>query len=193
MVAKSLGSSAGQPALPEGVFLSKGHTWLAPQAEGVFFAGADALVGRALGAVSEVILPKVEQEVLTGTALFQLDLGGRVLTIPTPVTGRVVSVNPRLKDHPELIAQAPYGDGWVCGILPTRLAREKTSLRDGMEARAWLEREMDRLTEFFGALVPPDPALGATSLDGGAVVPGALRAFEAETWHAFEQKFLSPR
>ena len=191
MASKSLGPLDAWPAIPEGVYLAKGHTWLSPQAEGVFLAGADALVSRALGAVSKVILPRVEQEVWTGSPLFQLDLGGRILTVPSPVTGRVVSVNRQLRDRPELVAQAPYGAGWVCELLPTRLEQEKTMLRVGDKARAWLEREMDRLAEFLGALVPADPALGATSLDGGAVVPGALTGFDAEIWRAFEHKFLS--
>ena len=52
---------------------------------------------------------------------------------------------------------------------------------------------MDRLAEFLGALVPADQAIGATSLDCGAVVPGALTGFDAEIWRAFEQKFLSPK
>ena len=193
MASKSLGPLADWLTIPGGVYLSKGHTWLSPQAEGVFCAGADALVGRALGAVSRVIPPRVGQEVWTGSPLFHLDLGGRVLSVPSPVTGRVVSVNRQLRDRPELVAQAPYGAGWVCELVPTRLAQEKTMLRVGDKARAWLGCELDRLAEFLGALVPADPALGTTSLDGGAVVPGALTGFDAEIWRAFEHEFLSPK
>jgi glycine cleavage system H protein len=158
-----------------------------------FFAGADALVGRALGTVNRVILPRVGQVVSTGSPLFCLDLNGRALAVPSPVTGKVVSVNSQLQSRPELVAQAPYSDGWVCRIPPTRLAQQKTALRVGEEARAWLEREMDRLAEFLWSGLPADPALGATSLGGSAVVPGSFKGFDEKIWRAFEHEFLTPK
>jgi glycine cleavage system H protein len=33
--------------------------------------------------------------------------------LPSPVTGRIVEVNPMLQDTPELINQDPYGQGWM--------------------------------------------------------------------------------
>lgn len=33
--------------------------------------------------------------------------------LPSPLTGRVLEVNPKMDDTPELINQDPYGEGWL--------------------------------------------------------------------------------
>ncbi len=44
------------------------------------------------------------------------------LTVPAPFGGEVVAVNEALGDTPELINQAPYGDGWLVELKPETLA-----------------------------------------------------------------------
>ncbi|NTV49563.1 MAG: glycine cleavage system protein H [Geobacteraceae bacterium] len=36
--------------------------------------------------------------------------------LASPVAGKIVRVNPALDMKPELINQAPFGDGWVCEV-----------------------------------------------------------------------------
>ena len=36
-----------------------------------------------------------------------------VSDLVAPVSGEIVAVNPRLDETPELVNQAPYGDGWL--------------------------------------------------------------------------------
>ncbi|MNT65901.1 Glycine cleavage system H protein [compost metagenome] len=38
--------------------------------------------------------------------------------ITMPLTGEVVEVNPALADNPELVNEAPMGDGWFFRIRP---------------------------------------------------------------------------
>jgi glycine cleavage system H protein len=181
------------PPLPQGVYLTEGHTWLLPQERGVFRAGADGLIARALGAVSRVAPPKVGQEILEGAPLFHLEREGRALTVPSPVTGRVISVNGQLQDQPNLVAQAPYAEGWVCSLLPARFAQDKPAMRAGAKALAWLEQEAERFSEFLWARFPSEVELGATIQDGGVPAPGALADFEASAWNEFEREFLRLR
>ncbi len=57
-----------------------------------------------------------------GTALAAGDEAAAIETIkvnvslPSPVKGRVVTVNPALETAPEIINQDPYGDGWLAVI-----------------------------------------------------------------------------
>jgi glycine cleavage system H protein len=178
------------PPLPEGAYLTEGHTWLLPQEEGVFRAGADPLIAHALGAVGRVAAPKVGQELLEGAPLFQLEREGRALTVPSPVTGRVTAVNSELQDQPELVVRDPYGEGWVCNVLPMRILEDKPVMRAGAKALAWLEREAARFSEFLWMRLPSEIDLGATIQDGGTPAPGVLVDFDASTWDAFEREFL---
>jgi len=36
------------------------------------------------------------------------------LDLTSPVSGKVVKVNPALEDSPEIINQDPFGEGWLC-------------------------------------------------------------------------------
>jgi glycine cleavage system H protein len=181
------------PALPEAVYLAEDHTWLRPRPQGVFRVGPDALIGRALGAVTRIVPPKVGSEVWSGAPLFQIEAGERVLTVSAPVSGRIVEVNGELQDRPELAAQEPYSRGWVCGFLPTRLEEEKPVWRLGEKATAWFEQEVRRFSDFLWTRFESDFALGETSLDGGLPARGSLQAFDADTWKAFELEFLRRR
>ncbi len=181
------------PILPEAVYLSEGHTWLHPQAQGEFQIGPDALVGYALGSVTRVVPPRVGSELWAGKPLFQIQAGGRTLNVAAPVSGKVVAVNGELQDRPELVAKAPYGKGWVCALLPSRLAEEKPVWRLGREAVAWFEQEVRRFGEFLWTRYDSDLALGETSLDGGVPAAGSLGGFDDSTWKTFELEFLNSR
>lgn len=180
-------------SVPEGVALSQGHAWMLPLQEGAVRAGADSLVARALGAVSRVSLPKVGDHVAAGKPLFALELNGRRVAVFAPVTGRISAVNNKLREQPGLVAQDPYGKGWVCSMEQSRPDASSRPLHVGTKAAAWLEKEVARFEEFLTFRLNPDFALGTTSQDGGVPLPGLLAHFEPDVWAAFEREFLSQK
>jgi glycine cleavage system H protein len=72
----------------------------------------------------------------TGTVLKGEDEAAAIETIkvnvslPSPVSGRVVLVNPELDSTPEKINQDPYGDGWLCEIEASNWEADRTNLLD---------------------------------------------------------------
>jgi glycine cleavage system H lipoate-binding protein len=179
--------------IPQGVYLSEGHAWFEPEPSGEVRVGADALVAHAVGTLDKVVFPKVGDLVRKGHALFHLVHEGRVLTFFSSVLGKVVSINRRLRDYPELVANEPYGAGWVCSVVPAYLDDGSGKMRFGEKAAFWLECEFDRFCGFVSARIPSDLALGATSQDGGVPVIGSLVQLGDEAWSAFETDFLRSR
>jgi glycine cleavage system H protein len=178
--------------LPAGVHLSPEHAWFKSDPTGGLEVGADALIAHAIGVACRVVLPKVGDQVNAGQPLFRLEHDGRGIIIPSAVTGRVLAVNSRLADHPQLLSSDPYGGGWVCYLTPTRMAEHTGALRFGEKAILWLENEFVRFREFLAAQAAPDLALGLTSQDGGLPVVGCLAELAPTTWTAFEAEFLRP-
>jgi len=176
--------------VPEGVHLANQHVWVKPDPRGGLEIGADALIARAVGAVRRVILPEVGNQVNAGQPLFRLEHNGRTITIPSSLTGKVVAVNQRLADQPELLSSDPYGNGWVCHLTPTSLEGAAPSVRFGEQATMWLKNEFARFQEFVFGQVSPDLALGLTSQDGGIPALGCLAELDAKAWRAFEADFL---
>lgn len=179
--------------VPEGVHLANQHTWVKPNPAGGLEIGADALIARAVGAVRRVILPKEGDVVTAGQPLFRLEHDGCAVTIPASLTGKVVAVNRRLADQPELLSSDPYGSGWVCHLTPTRLEEAAPGARFGEQATIWLKNEFARFQEFIFAQVSPDLALGVTSQDGGIPATGCLVELGPAAWSAFEADFLKGR
>jgi glycine cleavage system H protein len=176
--------------LPEGVHVANQHTWIKPDPAGGLEMGVDALIVRAVGAVRRIILPQVGDQVTAGQPLFRLERNGCAVTIPSAMTGRVMAVNNRLVDEPELLTSDPYGGGWICYLNPTRVEESAPGMRFGERATMWLESEFTRLQEFIFAHLSPDLALGATSQDGGIPAVGCLGEFGPAAWSDFEVKFL---
>ncbi len=102
---------------PSELRYTKEHEWLRLEAD-----GKEATVGitdfaqRELGDIVYVELQSV------GTELAKDEVFGTVEAVKTvselfmPVSGTIIAVNEALQDHPELVNQSPYGDGWMIRI-----------------------------------------------------------------------------
>jgi glycine cleavage system H protein len=94
---------------------TKSHEW-------VRVKGKQATIGITDHAQSEltdivfVELPSVGKEVKKGDELCVVESVKSVSEVYAPVTGKIVAVNQKLDDTPELINKSPYADGWIAEI-----------------------------------------------------------------------------
>jgi hypothetical protein len=75
-------------------------------------------------------------------------------------------------------------------MVPTAVDASMPHTRCGGKAILWLESEFSRLRNFLSVWMPLEPALGATSLDGGLPVQGCLAQLPKAGWKEFESEFL---
>ncbi len=59
------------------------------------------------------------------------------ISVPSPVTGEVLEVNPVMSSAPEAINQDPYGAGWLALVKPTNWEGDKARL---LEPKAYFAR-----------------------------------------------------
>jgi len=96
----------------EGLKYTKTHEW-------VKLAGNKAKVGITDHAQEEltdivfVELPAVGKEVKKGEELCVVESVKSVSEVYAPVSGKVVAVNAKLDDSPEIVNEKPYDDGWL--------------------------------------------------------------------------------
>ncbi|MDA8406132.1 MAG: glycine cleavage system protein H [Deltaproteobacteria bacterium] len=112
--------------------------------------GAVAIVGVA------DFLQKVKGDVAfietveSGLMVKQGDELGKVETIKatfsiiSPVTGKIIEVNPDMDPSPHFINQDPYGAGWVYKIELTNLEKDRKALLD---AQAYFELMKEKINE----------------------------------------------
>ncbi len=65
------------------------------------------------------------------------------VSLPSPLAGTVVAVNPALESAPETINQDPYGEGWLCEIEPVHWEADRAGLLDPPSYFAGMKREAE--------------------------------------------------
>ena len=66
-----------------------------------------------------VELPEIDSEVGKGDVVATLESVKATGDVYSPISGKIVEVNERLLDEPELLNTDPYGDGWIAIIEPS--------------------------------------------------------------------------
>jgi glycine cleavage system H protein len=178
--------------LPKGYFVSKAHTWIELTFAGEARIGVDDFIQKVIGKIERIEVALLGTEIKKGETLMTVYNGNRILNIPAPITGKVLTVNDSLLDAPNRLHQDPYLAGWVAVIAPKNISLELHFLTIADEAAKWLRKEASRFRDFINTqsqIEALSPA-GVTILDGGAPLNGVLEHFDENTWNAFQKEFL---
>jgi len=65
------------------------------------------------------------------------------IAFSSPVSGKVVRVNPTLESAPEIINQDPFGEGWLCEVELSNLEADLKSLLDANAYFVKMKREAE--------------------------------------------------
>jgi glycine cleavage system H protein len=178
------GEAAPGPGDPEGtawtrpiVFpadraYTRGHVWV-QRRTGVARVGVDALAAALAGGPQAEPWVRDGATVSEGEALCTLDLPSGILPLASPLRGRHPTPNPALAGQPALVADDPYGAGWLLelqaegewpGLLDAAAMREATRL----DLRHFRRRVALDLLEDLDRV-------GATLSDGGEALTDLRR------------------
>ena len=65
---------------------------------------------------SFIELPQVGKKIFQGDVIGSIETAKSVENIKTPVSGEVIEINSKLKDHPELATEDPSGKGFLIKV-----------------------------------------------------------------------------
>jgi CheY-like chemotaxis protein len=114
---------------PAGVRTLGGNSWMMMEEDGAVKVGVERAFVEAAGTVQEIDLPTVGDILSQGAVCLQIissDL--RSHTVWSPLSGKVIAVNPRLGADANAALQDPYGDGWLLRIEPSNFEAERQVL-----------------------------------------------------------------
>ena len=117
---------------PSDLRYTSDHEWLKPQGT-TWRVGITQFAVDALGDITLVDLPKEGDLITKGQRFGTVESVKSVSDLYAPASGRVVAVNPALKDAPELVNSDPYGKGWMIEVEPS----EKSDLDELLAADAY--------------------------------------------------------
>ena len=103
--------------VPDELRYSSDHEWARVEGDRIR-VGITDFAQDALGDVVFVDLPNEGAAVEAGGLLGEVESTKSVSEIYAPLAGEVVAVNDTLTTTPEQLNSDPYGDGWICEIVP---------------------------------------------------------------------------
>jgi glycine cleavage system H protein len=92
--------------------ISQDHVWVQSKGDGAL-VGISDFAAEALGTIIYVELPEVGDEVNKGEPFAAVESGKASVELPAPISGKVLEVNEKLEDTPDLINQDTFDKGWI--------------------------------------------------------------------------------
>lgn len=176
--------SASGFQVADGYYYHMGHTWARFEHGGRIRIGFDDFLVRVFGAAHNLDLPPL------GAGLAQNQVGlafhrdANSVAVLSPVGGRVLAVNHKALEHPEITQADPYHQGWLLILEPDMPKRNLRRLYYGDESLRWMEKEVRKL---LGLLGDEYQELAAT---GGGPVQDIIGVVPELGWDALVEKFL---
>lgn len=128
--------------LPDELYYTKEHTWARVEDDGTVTSGIDAYGGTAAGEIEFLDLPMEDDEFEAGEAFGSLESAKWVGGLVMPVAGTVIEVNSEVEDNLELLADDPYGEGWLIKIQPFNMDDDLLNLFYEDNVEEWFKKDL---------------------------------------------------
>jgi glycine cleavage system H protein len=103
--------------LPDDLRYTKDHEYARSEGDSIWVGISDYAQDQ-LGDIVFVELPSVGQRFGTGDEFGTVESVKAVAELYMPVAGEVIARNSTLEESPQLVNQAPYGEGWMVQVRP---------------------------------------------------------------------------
>lgn len=104
--------------VPDNLSYTEEHEWLNIQDDGQAKVGITDYAQDSLSDVVFVELPEVGDRFAKGDVIAVAESVKAASDIYAPVSGKIVAVNEKLEESPELVNESPYEFGWMVLIEP---------------------------------------------------------------------------
>ena len=106
-----------------GLLYTEEHEWIKVE-DGKARVGVTDYAQKSLHEIVYVELPEEGMKVKQMKPMGTVESIKAVSEVYSPVSGRVIKINERLRDSPELVNKSPYDEGWIAMIEPSNLDEE---------------------------------------------------------------------
>jgi glycine cleavage system H protein len=191
------GAEAETPAMVEGFKMPRNlryhpnHIWMKRDTDGKVRIGFDDFAQRLMGAIRQIDmltfnvhqLGKIgSQSFLKGWDVYS---DAKSVRLASPLRGRIVDVNSGLGQEPSKISEDPYGEGWLCTIMPETDADPMEGTIYGGQVDRWIKDEVNRLRHYIS-----DQGI-AVLQDGGEIVQNPAEILSESEWQLLVKAFIS--
>ena len=113
--------------IPSNLKYTKEHEWIRVEGE-VAYVGITDYAQSELGEIVFVEIETVGESLAENATFGSVEAVKTVSDLFMPMSGEILEMNAALEDHPELVNNDPYGDGWMIKVAINDLAELDTLL-----------------------------------------------------------------
>ena len=168
----------------DGHYYHMGHSWARIEHGGYVRVGIDDFLVRLFGKFQKMALPPLGAKLKQDQIGWVFHRDEHAAGVLSPVAGKVLAVNQKAHEHPELAHEDPYKEGWLLVVEPTALKKSLRQLYYGEDGIRWIEKESQELMRLMG---PEYEKLAAT---GGEPINDFYGHFPDIGWESLAETFL---
>lgn len=101
---------------PDELKYTREHEWVKDNGDGTATIGITDFAQSELGDIVFVEIDENEDEIAKDDPFGTVEAVKTVSELYMPVSGKLIEVNKKLEDEPELVNDDPYGEGWMVKI-----------------------------------------------------------------------------
>ena len=105
--------------IPENLSYTEDHEWVSPEENGGVKVGITDYAQDSLSDVVFVELPNVGDKYEQGEVMAVAESVKAASDIYAPISGKILAINEKLEESPELVNESPYGSGWMVIMEPS--------------------------------------------------------------------------
>jgi len=170
--------------MAKGHYYHLGHCWVRFEHGGRVRIGFDDFLVRLFGAFQFLSLPPMGTTLQKNQVCMTFGRDDHRGAVLSPVTGTVLAVNNKVREHPEISHVDPYHEGWLFIVEPEMQKKNLKGLYYGKESMQWMEHEAQKL---LNLIVPEYGQLAAT---GGQPISDVFGNFPELGWDLMVKAFL---
>ena len=128
---------------PDHLLYTPKHTWAQTTTEGNVRVGISDYAQRRLRGLAQVRTEPVGRELNKMEPFGVAETWMLLFDLYSPISGKIVKVNEKLKEKPATVNEDPYGQGWIVEIKPNNsltLKQELNSLLGAREYNKWVDK-----------------------------------------------------
>ena len=161
-----------------------GHSWVHLEPGGRVKIGVDEFITKILGPPDGLSLPNIGITLKRNQNGWLWKRNGDTGWMLSPMSGKVFALNKKVLEHPEIVHDDPFEEGWLLIMEPFDTRDKLSALFFERESIDWMEKENKKLHELLG---PEYERLAAT---GGRPVDDLIGHFPEIGWDRLVKTFF---
>jgi len=115
--------------VPQGLYTIPENSWAKIEDDGSVLVGIHHMLLVTIKKIADIEYPKLNETRYQGEACVRIvESSDRLHRLWTPVTGKVIGINERVKDDYSQLYRDPYITGWLVQMTPTNLDNDLKNL-----------------------------------------------------------------